>query len=130
MSDDQITEIKNITASNTRAIQALTENVAALSNEMVDLKQSVESVLAGNEITKGIILEMRETREHDREQFEQHQEEFKQHQATTNKALDMLSAILEKLTDTESLDLLTQCGFCSELALFILAVIADVEVAQ
>ena len=45
---------------------------------------------------------MRETREYDPEQFEQYQEEFKQHQAVTNKALDRLSAILEKLTDTDS----------------------------
>lgn len=31
---------------------------------------------------------------------------------------------------TESLDLLTERGFCSELALFILAVVMDVEVVK
>ena len=109
MSEERLSRIEAIQESNARAIAALTDNVNGLSNnindlsnnvrdlsnQMIDLKSNVDSVLGRNAITNDMILELRASREQDKE-------EFKQHQATTNAALNQLTAILMRLTQNNN----------------------------
>lgn len=92
---ERLDRIEAIQESNARAIESLTNNVTDLSNQMMDLKSSIDSVLGRNAITNDMILELRAAREQDQANFEQHQ-------ATTNAALNQLTAILMQLTQNNN----------------------------
>ncbi len=95
MTSERLDRIEAIQESNARAIESLTNNVTDLSNQMMDLKSSIDSVLGRNAITNDMILELRAAREQDQANFEQHQ-------ATTNAALNQLTAILMQLTQNNN----------------------------
>ncbi len=95
MTSERLDRIETIQESNARAIESLTNNVTDLSNQMMDLKSSIDSVLGRNAITNDMILELRAAREQDQANFEQHQ-------ATTNAALNQLTAILMQLTQNNN----------------------------
>lgn len=106
---ERLDRIEAIQESNSRAIESLTNNVTDLSNQMMDLKSSIDSVLGRNAITNDMILELRAAREQDQRNFEQHQAKFEQHQAnfeqhqaTTNAALNQLTAILMRLSQNNN----------------------------
>ena len=102
MTSERLDRIEAIQESNARAIESLTNNVTDLSNQMIDLKSSIDSVLGRNAITNDMILELRAAREQDQRNFEQHQANFEQHQATTNAALNQLTAILMRLSQNNN----------------------------
>lgn len=109
MTSERLDRIEAIQESNARAIESLTNNVTDLSNQMMDLKSSIDSVLGRNAITNDMILELRAAREQDQRNFEQHQAKFEQHQAnfeqhqaTTNAALNQLTAILMRLSQNNN----------------------------
>ena len=95
MTSERLDRIEAIQESNARAIESLTNNVTDLSNQMMDLKSSIDSVLGRNAITNDMILELRAAREQDQANFEQHQ-------ASTNAALNQLTAILMQLTQNNN----------------------------
>ena len=101
-STGRLDRVEAIQESNGRSIEALsskisdlTNNVTDLSNQMMDLKSSIDSVLGRNAITNDMILELRAAREQDQRNFEQHQ-------ATTNAALNQLTAILMRLSQNNN----------------------------
>ena len=95
MTSERLDRIEAIQESNARAIESLTNNVTDLSNQMIDLKSSIDSVLGRNAITNDMILELRSAREQDQRNFEQHQ-------ASTNAALNQLTAILMRLSQNNN----------------------------
>ena len=89
---ERLDRIEAIQESNARAIESLTNNVTDLSNQMMDLKSSIDSVLGRNAITNDMILELRAAREQDQRNFEQHQAKFL---CILRKWLESLSILLD-----------------------------------
>jgi len=78
--ESRLDRIESIVASNTEAITELTQ-------EMRELTNNVERVLARSAVLDDVLLELRDSNE-------QHQRNFEEHQRTTNAALQSLEAIL------------------------------------
>ncbi|MFN6560685.1 MAG: hypothetical protein RMY28_013000 [Nostoc sp. ChiSLP01] len=75
---------------NTEAMAALTQKLDNLSEQVTELTQNANRVLARSAVLDDVLLELRDS-------HEQHQHNFEEHQRTTNAALQSLEAILLQL---------------------------------
>lgn len=92
---DRIEAILNRVAAqqeiNTSAIAGLTTKLDNLSDNVNELANNVNTVLARSAVLDDVLLELRDNQE-------RHQRNFEEHQRTTNAALQSLEAILLQLT--------------------------------
>ncbi|MDZ8107639.1 MAG: hypothetical protein RM338_18745 [Nostoc sp. DedQUE12a] len=75
---------------NTEAIAALTQKLDNLSEQVTELTENTNRVLARSAVLDDVLLELRDS-------HEQHQRNFEEHQRTTNAALQSLEVILLQL---------------------------------
>ncbi len=82
---------------NTNAINELTTKLDNLSDNVSELTENTNRVLARSAVLDDVFLELRENHDQHQRSFEQHQQNFIEHQRTTNAALQSLEAILLQL---------------------------------